>query len=127
MKWAIIIFFLIYLYPVPVCSQTRIAPQISSFSLPSSLNIPNKISVFQFIILQTRNEKSAQPKDESVANYVTFILLWLTTLLAVLTPLTLIYLWIYYSSIYVKKYRSIFSVKKWIFGKSDLTAHQLPM
>jgi len=125
MKWAIIIFFLIYLYPVPVCSQTRIAPQISSFSLPSSLNIPNKISVFQIIILQTGNEKSAQPKDESVANYVTFILLWLTTLLAVLTPLTLIYLWIYYSSIYVKKYRSIFSVKKWIFGKSDLTAHQL--
>ncbi len=120
MKWTLIIFFLIYLNPVPVCSQARIAPQISSFALPSSLNIPNKISVFQFIILQTGNDQIRQPKDKSVADYVTFILLWLTTLLAVITPLTLIYLWIYYSSIYVKKYRSVFSVKKWIFGKSDL-------
>ena len=120
MKWTLIIFFLIYLNPVPVCSQARIAPQISSFALPSSLTIPNKISVFQFIILQTGNDQIRQPKDKSVADYVTFILLWLTTLLAVITPLTLIYLWIYYSSIYVKKYRSVFSVKKWIFGKSDL-------
>ena len=120
MKWALILLFLIYLNPVPVCSQTRILPQINSLTLPSSLNISNKISVFQLLILQTGNEQTLQPKDKTVADYVTFILLWLTTLLAVITPLTLIYLWIYYSSLYVKKYRSIFSIKKWILGKSDL-------
>ncbi len=120
MKWVLILFFLIYLHPVAVCSQNNIAPQISSFALHSNLKISKKISVFQFIILQTRNEQTTESKDKSVGDYVTFILLWLTTLLAVITPLTLIYLWIYYSSVYVKKYRSIFSVKKWIFGKNDL-------
>lgn len=125
MKWALIIFFLLYLNPTPVCSQTRITSQINLQPLASDLNIPNKISPFQFIILQIGNEKTIQPKNESVSDYVTFILLWITTLLAVITPLTLIYLWIYYSSIYVKKYRSVFSVKKWILGKSNLREHHL--
>jgi len=123
MKWAFILFFIMYLNPVQVNSQTRISPQINLPAIPTNLNLPNNISFSPFLLLQTGIEKAPQQQDKSVADYVTFILLWITTLLAVITPLTLIYLWIFYSSIYVKKYRAIFSVKKWIFGKSDLKEH----
>ena len=125
MKWALIIFFFIYLNPAPVCSQTRIVSQINLQPLASDFDVPSKISFFQFMIVQIGNEKTIQLKNESVSDYVSLILLWITTLLAVITPLTLIFLWIYYSSIYVKKYRAIFSVKKWIFGKSNLTEDSL--
>ena len=125
MKWAFILFFIIYLNPVPVNSQTRIFPQINLTKLPTNLNLPNNISFSPFLLLQSGIENAPQLQDRSVADYVTFILLWITTFLAVITPLTLIYLWIFYSSIYVKKYRAIFSVKKWIFGKSDIKEHHL--
>ena len=123
MKWAYIIFFFIYLNPVQVNSQTRIFPQINSPAIPTNLNLTKNISFSPFLLLQTGIEKAPQQQGKSVADYITFILLWITTFLAVITPLTLIYLWIFYSSIYVKKYRAIFSLKKWIFGKSDLKEH----
>ena len=37
-----------------------------------------------------------------------------------LTPLFLIYCWVYYSFKYVKQFRDKFSIKKWMKGKSDL-------
>ncbi|UCE93274.1 MAG: hypothetical protein JSV73_10750 [Flavobacteriaceae bacterium] len=64
-------------------------------------------------------------KSETLTELVTIALLSITTLLVVLTPLFIIYLWIIYSKIYVNKYRRIFSVKKWILGKSNLDKHGL--
>ena len=120
MKWAFIIFFIIYLNPVPVYSQVSISPEINLVKLPSSLNISNKISsISQLFLIQNGIEKIPELKD-SLGDYVTFILLLITTFLTIITPLTLIFLWILYSSIYVKKYRNIFSIKKWVFGKSNL-------
>lgn len=57
---------------------------------------------------------------ESLIEFVTIALLSITTLLVVLTPLFLIYFWILYSKKYVNKYRRVFSLKKWITGKSNL-------
>lgn len=48
------------------------------------------------------------------------MMLWITTFLSVIAPLVLIYLWISYSFVYVKKYRPLFSFGKWVFGKSNL-------
>lgn len=120
MKWAFIIFIIIYLNPVPVYSQISISPVINFHKLPASVNIPDKVSnMSQFFLIQTGIEKIPELKD-SLGDYVAFILLLITTFLTVITPLTLIFFWILYSSVYVKKYRNIFSVKKWVFGKSNL-------
>ena len=65
-------------------------------------------------------EKLFSLKYENIVNLVAIILLCITTFLVVISPLVLGYFWIYYSYMYVKKYRSIFSVKKWIFGKDNI-------
>ena len=54
------------------------------------------------------------------------ILLCCVTLVIILTPLVLIYLWVHYSFGYVKSYRKRFSIKKWITGKSDLNYGSFP-
>ncbi|WKK66343.1 hypothetical protein [Lutimonas zeaxanthinifaciens] len=64
-------------------------------------------------------------KSKSLTELVTIGLLSITTLLVVLTPLFIIYLWIVYSKIYVNKYRRIFSLKKWITRKSNLDIRKL--
>lgn len=120
MKWAFIFLFVIYLIPSPVYSEIRVLPQSNIQSLTSQLNIPNTATRGQFLLFKSGLEKKLQLKYDSIASFVAVLLLLITTFLVVITPLVLIYFWIYYSYIYVNKFRRIFSVKKWIFTKSRL-------
>lgn len=124
MKRLLIIFFTLYLGSNLLYTQTSNTHKFNLY-VPAKKNISLKLPSYQLIILQTVIQNPAIQEEDSVNDYVTFILLWITTLLTVITPLILIYLWIYYSSIYVKKYRRLFSVKKWLFGKSDLKKSEL--
>lgn len=120
MKWAFIIFFILYFKPAPVCSQISMPFGSTENSVLTSLNIPGKshyksnLLLIQYKVTQRTNFK------DSIGKYVTFLLLGITTLLTILTPLILIYFWIYYSVEYVKKYRHIFGIKQWIFRKTKL-------
>ncbi len=125
MKWVFAIFFMIHLNTMPAYSQRSLSTKINLSYFSAQPYSTQKILLSPSVLLQTGIEKIPQLKEKSTADYVTFILLWITTLLTIFTPLTLIYLWILYSTIYVKKYRRIFSIKKWIFGKSNLTHDDL--
>lgn len=70
-------------------------------------------------------EKLFNLKYDNIVDVVAVILLCITTFLVVICPLILVYLWIFYSYAYVKKYRQIFSVKKWIFSKTNLKSMHL--
>jgi len=120
MKWACIVFFIIYFKPDPVYSQIRISPETSIHAISDGLNVFEKISSKSSLFLVQIGIKKRPELKDSLAEYVTFILLWITSLLTILTPLVLIYLWIYYSVQYVKNYRHIFGIKQWILGKSKI-------
>ena len=125
MKWVLIFLFIICLIPSPVFSQTSVPPQNNSQTLSSVFNNPNTATRAQFILLNSDFVKKIHLDYDSIAKAVAVFLLLITTFLVVITPLILLYCWIYYSYIYVKKYRRIFSVKKWIFGKSGLQRRYL--
>ena len=57
---------------------------------------------------------------ESILEVVVVFLICGAMLGVLLTPLFLIYCWVYYSFKYVKRFRDKFSIKKWMKGKSDL-------
>lgn len=83
------------------------------------------IFIINELVIQTtsvpeNNNVIASFKYDSLSELVTIILLSITCLLVVLTPLLIIYFWVLYSKIYLDRYRSIFSVKNWISGKSNL-------
>ena len=125
MKWACITLFILYLNPVTVCSQissfakTNASGVSAEFDTSDKVNFTSNLFLIQFVI------KKRSDLTESIGDYVAFLLLWITTFLTILTPLVLIYLWIYYSHQYVKKYRHIFSVKQWLFGKRKLNKTHL--
>lgn len=87
------------------------------------------IVISEFVVQNTLgysgNNQTPVMKIESLIELVTIALLSITTFLVVLTPLFLIYFWILYSKTYINKYRRIFSVKKWITGKSNLEILEL--
>lgn len=62
----------------------------------------------------------------SLLDLLVVILLCCVTLVIILAPLVLIYLWVHYSFGYVKSYRKRFSIKRWITGKSDLNYDSFP-
>jgi len=56
----------------------------------------------------------------SIFKVVVVFLICCALLGILLTPLLLLYSWVYYSFKYVKQFRDKFSVKKWVLGKSGL-------
>jgi len=57
---------------------------------------------------------------DSILEVVAVFLICGALLGVLLTPLFLLYCWVYYSFKYVKEFRDKFSIKKWMKGKSDL-------
>ena len=121
MKWACITLFILYLNPVTVCSQISTSLKTNMYELSTGFDIPDNIPFTSNLFLIQIFIKKNTGLTDSIEDYVTFLLLWITTLLTILTPLVLIYLWIYYSAQYIKKYRRVFGVKQWVFGKSNIS------
>lgn len=82
----------------------------------SFLYSEKKIKIHQ----NSNKEKLFNLRYDNIVDVVAVILLCITTFLVVISPLVLGYFWIFYSYLYVKRYRQIFSVKKWIFSKSKI-------
>lgn len=125
MKWLIIILLTLYLGSYASYAQTSITTNLNLYSNSVPKTISLNLYSPKLIILQSVIQKPSIQEKETINDYVIMIILLITTFLTIVTPLILIFLWIYYSSIYVKKYRRIFSIKKWVFGKSDLKKSEL--
>lgn len=107
------------------CAQISNTYKFNFDRVTASKNL--SLAPFSSLLLtsQTVVQKPSIQQKERANDYIVYIILLITTLLTVITPLILIFLWIYYSSTYVKNYRRLFSIKKWIFGKSDLKKFDL--
>lgn len=123
MKWAFVIVFSFALCTNSSYSQisTRqnFIPQIKAISQINNYVI--FIPEFLNVNLKTKNEKTAYLNYDTIVDLITVMLLLIITFLIVVTPVFLISCWLSYSYLYVKKYRAIFSIKKWFNKKSILT------
>ncbi len=77
-------------------------------------------SIVLFDIIDMDFNKDFHLSIESILEVVAVFLICCALLGVLLTPLLLLYSWVYYSFKYVNQFRDKFSVKKWITGKSDL-------
>jgi hypothetical protein len=77
-------------------------------------------SIVSFDIIDMDFNKDFHLSIESILEVVVVFLICCALLGVLLTPLLLLYSWVYYSFIYVNQFRDKFSIKKWITGKSGL-------
>lgn len=121
MKWAFVIVFCFALCTNSSYSQIsarqNCIPQIKAISQINNY----VIFIPEFLNLKSKNEKNAYLNYDTIVDLITVMLLLIITFLIVITPVFLISCWIFYSYLYVKKYRAIFSIKKWLYKKSLLT------
>lgn len=122
MKWAFVIFFIFNLNSNCSASQISILNYIH-IQEPTVKVLGNVMATISPLFLTIGENNNL--KDESLVDFVAMLLLYLTTFLVVITPFTLIYFWIFYSFKYVKKYRRVFSIKKWFRGNSKLGEEHL--
>jgi hypothetical protein len=120
MKWAFVIFFIFN------ANSNCTAFEFRCFNLKyvqeTVINAPENTlaSISPILLLNIQSIKSYNLEDESIADFVAILLLYITTFLVVITPFILIYFWILFSYKYVKKFRRVFSIKKWFRGKIKL-------
>ncbi len=77
-------------------------------------------SIVSFSIIDKDFNKDFHLNIDSILEVVVVFLICGALLGVLLTPLFLLYCWVYYSFEYVKQFRDKFSIKKWMKGKSDL-------
>lgn len=120
MKWAIVLVLLGILNSQNIQSQNseyqKTNPKFSNYASFGfiDLNLP------VFINLDALDNSRFELSYKKVADLVAVGLLIISTIFVVITPLLLMFFWVYYSLIYVKKFRHIFSIKKWLTKKGHL-------
>ena len=77
-------------------------------------------SIVQFNVTDKDFNNDFHLNIDSILQVVVVFLICGALLGVLLTPLFLLYCWVYYSFEYVKQFRDKFSIKKWMKGKSDL-------
>ena len=77
-------------------------------------------SFFPFEVITIDLRKDFNFKAESLLEVLVIIIICCALLAIMLTPILLVYCWIYYSYKYVCNYRDRFSLKKWFKKTSDL-------
>lgn len=77
-------------------------------------------SIVLFDIIDMDFNKDFHLSIESILEVVVVFLICCALLGVLLTPLLLLYSWVYYSFKYVYQFRDKFSIKKWIIGKSGV-------
>ncbi|MCK5872835.1 MAG: hypothetical protein KAG26_08415 [Methylococcales bacterium] len=120
MKWAIVIVLCFISNTQNVHSQMN--KHYSSIS-QHDFNIQNnqyELFLPYFLNLDPTDKLSVDLTYDSIVDMISIALLVIATIFVVTTPLFLLFFWIYFSIIYVKKYRRIFSLKKWLHKKIQL-------
>ena len=121
MKWAFVFVFFCLISSNNIYSQSY-ANQGIPFDDQTANQINNHVLFFPaFIKLDLQDGKYSYLNYDTIVDIVTVLLLLIITLFVVLTPLILLSSWIYFSLIYVKNYRNIFSIKKWLIKKRQLS------
>lgn len=124
MKWAFVFVFICILFSNNIHSQSYAnqgIPFDDQFDDQTATQIINHVYFFPaFFKLNLKEGTSSYLNYDAIVDLVTVILLVIIAFFVVVTPLILILSWSYFSQIYVKKYRKIFSIKKWLLEKKQL-------
>ena len=120
MKWAIVIVLSCILNTQTIHSQMNVNQSIINHVEPN-IDIYNYelISLF-FLNLDITDKLNIDLNYDNIVDLIAIALLMISTFLVFITPLILLFFWSYFSIVYVKKFRSIFSLKKWLTKKSTL-------
>lgn len=120
MKWAIVIVLLCILNPYAIQSQnTEYQYADRNFSNHISLQYVSAV-LPSFINIDAINKSRFELNYKTIVDLIAIGLLIISTFFVVITPLILLFFWVYYSLIYVQKFRHIFSIKKWLTKKGHL-------
>ena len=120
MKWAIVIVLCCILNTQTIHSQMDENQSIINHIEPN-IDIYNYELIFPFFLnLDLTDKLNIDLNYDNIIDLIAIVLLMISTFLIVITPLILLFFWSYYSIVYVKKFRSIFSLKKWLTKKSQL-------
>ncbi len=125
MKWAIVIVLCCISNIQNIHSQMNIYHSNIAYQDYISSNFEYDLSLPFILDLDPTDKLSVDLNYDTIVNMIAIVLLVIATFVVVTTPLFLLFFWIYYSGIYVKKYRQIFSLKKWLNKKSQLTDKHL--
>jgi len=121
MKWAFVFVFFCLLSSNNIYSQSY-ANQGIPFDDQTATQITNHVYFLPtFINLNLKDGNYSYLNYDAIVDFVTVLLLLIIAFFVVITPLILILSWAYFSQIYVKKYRTIFSIKKWLIKKRPLS------
>jgi len=120
MKWAIVIVLCCILNTQTIHSQMNDNQSVIIHTVPD-IGIYNYELIFSFFLnLDATDKINIDLNYDKIADLIAIILLTISTFLIVITPLILLFFWSYFSIVYVKKFRSIFSLRKWLTKKSQL-------
>ena len=121
MKWAFVFVFFCFLSSINIYSQSYVNHSIP-FDDQVTTQINNHVYFFPaFLNLDLQAGTFSYLNYDVIADGVTVVLLLIIAFFVVITPLFLILSWSYFSQIYVKKYRTIFSIKKWLVEKRPIS------
>ena len=121
MKWASIFVFCCLFYPNNSYTQISVNQSIVSYD-QATIQIDNHVYFLPaFLKLDLQYGNFSYLNYDAIVDFVTVLLLLIIAFFVIFTPLILILSWSYFSQIYVKKYRKIFSIKKWLIKKRPLS------
>lgn len=121
MKWTFVFVFFCLLSSNNIYSQSY-ANQGIPFDDQATTQIDNHVCFLPaFLQLDLQYDKFSYVNYDAIVDFVTVLLLLIIAFFVIITPLILILSWSYFSQIYVKKYRAIFSIKKWLIKKKPLS------
>jgi len=120
MKWAFVIVFCFAL-----CANSSYSQISANQNFTPQLGVTGQFNNYVIFIpdilnLKSKNKKNTYLNYDKIVDLITVMLLLIVTFLIVITPVFLILFWVFYSYLYVKKYRAIFSIKKWLKKQSLL-------
>ncbi|MGI9531095.1 hypothetical protein [Lutimonas sp.] len=120
MKWATFIVFLCILNSSPIQAQnTEYQCAEQYFSHHKMLGYMSVV-LPHFINYDSLNKSRFNINYKTIVDLVAIGLLIISTIFVVVTPLILLFFWVYFSLIYVREYRHIFSIRKWLSNKGLL-------
>lgn len=125
MKWAFVIVLLCILKPSDFQSQNAEYHHLNDYFLYPASSWQEPVDLHGFIYINVLDKSKFEINYKTIVDLVSIGLLIISTFFVVVTPLIFLFFWVYYSIMYVKKFRYIFSIKKWLSNKSRLSEHHL--
>jgi len=120
MKWAIVIVLSCVLNTQIIHSQMNVNQSIINHVEPNIDTYNYELISLFFLNLDITDKLNIDLNYDNIIDLIAIVLLMISTFLVVITPIILLFFWSYFSIVYVKKFRSVFSLKKWLNKKSKL-------